>query len=247
MLASIPSRRSLELLGAAVVAGGLAGAAFTAGVRRERRESKRLHRTLVQLLLNTLSSGDPVTARHSLRVADLTDALAEALALPPREQATLRVAALLHDMGKIDDRFFHIIHSRSPLSKRQRAEIKQHPCESAHILEPLEPVHPEISRIVASHHECWNGSGYPNGRAGEEIPLAARIISVADVFDAVTQPRAYHDPLSVEEAFEVLREDAGSKFDPAIVALLDRAEVRKRWAQIARSGLEEEERVQGRA
>ncbi len=240
MLTSISSRRSLELLGAAVVAGGLAGAAWTAGARREKRQSKRLHRTLVQLLLNTLSSGDPATARHSRRVADLTDSLAEALELPSRERATLRVAALLHDMGKIDDRFFHIIHSREPLSKQQRNEIKHHPCESAYILEPLEPTHPEISRIVASHHESWNGSGYPKGLAGEEIPLAARIISVADVFDAVTQPRAYHDPLSVEDAFAELRKDAGSKFDPQIVALLDRPEVREQWTQIARSGRAEE-------
>ncbi len=232
------------LMFAPAIAAGSAWAAYKVGRSRERRNAARLHRILVEVLLNALSAGDPITGRHSRRVADLTDVLAEGRGLSRRERATLRVAALLHDMGKIDDRFFHIVHSRDPLSDRERSRIESHPHESAYILEPLEDTHPGISSVVASHHECWNGTGYPEGRAGEEIPLAARFISMADVFDAMTQPRAYREPLEPEEALGILCEDSGTKFDPATVALLEQPGLRQRWLDIARDGRVVEERAQ---
>lgn len=231
-------------LGGAVLGGTAAAAGWLAGRRREGRHSARLHRSLVEVLLNVLTAGDPPTARHSRRVANLTDVIAEALRMPHGERATLRVAALLHDMGKIDDRFFHIVHSRDGLTPEQRAQIKHHPHESAHILKPLERAHPGIMSVVASHHECWNGEGYPHGRRGSEIPLAARIITMADVFDALTQPRAYRDPFPPEKAFEELRGDSGTKFDPALIQLLDRPEVRRQWTRIAQSGRQAEAKAQ---
>jgi putative nucleotidyltransferase with HDIG domain len=229
------SNRPLPLLGA--VAAGAAVVGWAAGALRERRRAARTHRTLVELLLNALSAGDAETERHSRRVADLTDSLAAALGMKRRERAMLRVAALLHDMGKINDRFFDIVHSRDPLSQEQRAEIEQHPYESAHILAPLEKLHPGILRAVASHHEWWNGNGYPDGREEHEIPLAARAIALADVFDALTQPRSYRDPLSVDEAIAKLDEDAGTKFDPQLVRLVESPRVRREWERIARRGL----------
>ncbi len=209
---------------------------------RERR-AKLTHRILVDLLLNVLTADDPGTARHSRRVADLSYALALACGMKPDELTTLRVAALLHDMGKVDDRFWHIVHSRQPLSRQQRNEIKYHPHESARILEPLEQIHPGITDIVASHHECWNGEGYPRGLEEGEIPLCARIIAIADAFDAITQPRKYRDALPVEEALDELCKGSGRQFDPQLIEHLQSWPVLDQWGEIARNGRVEEERA----
>jgi putative nucleotidyltransferase with HDIG domain len=221
-----------RLAGAAAASAGLVGMAWMVDVARRRRDNSRLHRGMVDSLLNALYAGDPVTARHSRRVADLSYALAEAVGMRGHPLHTLRVAALLHDMGKIDDRFFHIVHSRTPLTREQRAEIKGHPHESAHILTPLETEHPGITEIVSTHHECWDGSGYPHGLHDLDIPLEARIIAVADAFDAMTQPRKYRDAMPVEEALKALREGAGSQFDPTLVEVAETEPVRGIWAQI---------------
>lgn len=239
----LDTRTARALAGGALVLAGAAATAMAADARRMRRRNRRLHRTLVDLLLNAITSGDAATARHSRRVADLTDALAEPLRMGREERATLRVASLLHDMGKIDDRFFDIVHSHGPLTEQQRAEIKDHPHESADILGPLERIHPGITPIVSGHHECWDGSGYPDGLAAEEIPLGARLIAVADVFDAMTQPRPYRDPLAPDEVREQIREGAGRHFDPGLVRLLDRPEVWERWTGIARAGCADERRA----
>jgi putative nucleotidyltransferase with HDIG domain len=228
---------------------GLTGTALGAGlvllgwrwdVRRRRRRMARLHRVLVDLLLNAISAGDPPTERHSRRVADLTDALSSAVGYRDTPHSTLRVAALLHDMGKIDDRFFSILHSCEPLTPEERSQIEDHPHQSADILQPLERIHPGISRIVEAHHECWDGNGYPKGLEGEDIPLAARVISVADVFDALTQPRAYRPGIDPGEALEMIRHGSGTRFDPGIVEELARPEVLERWSQIVEAGRREE-------
>lgn len=234
-------RQTAALAGAVLATAGLVAIGWAVDARRREENARLMHRRLVDLLLNALTADDPVTARHSRRVADLSYALAQACGgLSKREMATLRVAALLHDMGKIDDRFFLIVHSRKRLSDEQRAEIKHHPHQSAAILSPLEELHPGIQRIVSSHHECWDGSGYPCGLGGEEIPLAARIITLADVFDAMTQPRKYKEPMSVEEALEKLDEGAGRQFDPHLVELIESGAVLARWTEIAREGLDDE-------
>jgi putative nucleotidyltransferase with HDIG domain len=230
------------LYGVALAAASALGAAWFTDAQRRRR-SKQLHRTMVDLLLNTLSAGDPVTERHSRRVADLTDALAATYGMGRERRARLRVASLLHDMGKIDDRFFDILHSCHPLSSEERSKIKQHPHESAYILQPMERIHPGITLIVESHHECWDGRGYPRGLRGEQIPLEARVISVADVFDAMSQPRAYKEPSSVEKVLQVIRGGAGERFDPEVVARLERPEVLRHWRRVARAGCDAEHRA----
>lgn len=223
------------------------GLGWVIDARRRGREAHRLHRVLVDLLLNALHSGDPRTERHSRRVADLTDVLAHTYGLDERRRARLRVAALLHDLGKIDDGIFEIVHSRDRLSPGDRAAMQCHPHTSADILRPLEKIHPGIGRIVESHHESWDGSGYPKGLRGTEIPLEARIMSAADVFDAMSQPRAYREPNPIGRVLEQLKESAGSKFDPQVIRRVERPDVLSRWAEIAGRGKSEERREEARA
>lgn len=223
-------------IGASVV-----GAAWAVDAIRRGRRSSRLHRVLVDLLLNTLSAGDPVTERHSRRVANLADVLFRKFRLPASSHPTLRIAALLHDLGKIDDRFFPILHSYAPLTAEERALIEEHPQEGADILEPLEQIHPGVTAIVESHHECWDGDGYPRGLRGEEIPIGARIISLTDVLDAMTQPRSYRPPLPFDEALEQIRRGSGSRFDPAVVEALYDPYVSGQLQRIVSAGRKEEE------
>jgi putative nucleotidyltransferase with HDIG domain len=230
-------RSSTLLTGlAGALAGALIAMALSRAGARHRQQAALLHRTLVDLLLNTLSAGDASTERHSRRVADLTDALAESYGLSGGAHSTLRLAALLHDMGKIDDRFFDILHGCEPLSQVDRESILAHPDQGADILRPLEAIHPGISAIVAAHHECWDGQGYPAGLSGEEIPLESRLISVADVFDAMTQPRRYRPPRTVDEALQEIRSGSGSRFDPAIVARVQSPEIVSKWVRIMEQG-----------
>ena len=235
---SIP--QPLWLLGAAAATAGTMGAAWYSDARRRDQTSRKLRRVMVDVLLNALNSGDAFTERHSRRVADLTDVLGCAFDLSPSCRSRLRVASLLHDMGKIDDRFFHILHSCGTLTREERARIKQHPHQSAYILTPMERIYPGITYIVESHHECWDGRGYPRGLKGEEIPLEARIISVADVFDAMSQPRQYKEPRSVERVLSDIRGGAGERFDPGVVAMLDREDVLGAFTRIAERGHQRE-------
>jgi putative nucleotidyltransferase with HDIG domain len=215
---------------------GAGAAALYLLARRRREAARRGQRAWVDVLLNTLTAGDAATERHSRRVAGLTDVLADALRLGEKQRATLRLAALLHDLGKIDDRYFAIVHGERPLDEGERRRIEDHPSTSAYILGPLEEIHPGLVEIVSAHHESWNGEGYPRGLRGEEIPLGARLIAVADFFDALTQHRSYRSPRDPEEVLREIAGEAGGRFDPAVVALLGRPWVRARWLAGASRG-----------
>jgi putative nucleotidyltransferase with HDIG domain len=238
------TRRAPDPVLTVATAGAILATAWALDAWRRTRASAELHRTLIDLLLNALHSGDAETERHSRRVADLTDALAAAYGLGRRARARLRVAALLHDVGKMDDTLFKIVHSCDTLSAEDRREIERHPTEGADIIRPLDELHPGISSIVESHHECWNGEGYPDGLMGSEIPLEARILSAADVFDAMTQPRNYHEPYGVDEALERIRRSSGARFDPEVVRRVNLPEVKERWAMVAAMGRLQESRVE---
>ena len=234
-------RPPAPILGAVALLGG-AAAGWSVATRRARRRTAMVHRTMVQLLLNTLCAGDPGTARHSRRVAALTDIVGRSYRLDREARARLRVGALLHDLGKLEGDINALVHSDRQLTGCERSRVQQHSDQSADILEPLERIHPGIAEIVQSHHERWDGTGYPRGIAGTLIPLESRIIAVADVFDAMTQPRSYHEAAEPDEVLAVLREQAGKSFDPDVVNRLDRPEIWSEWAEIARSGRRSEAR-----
>lgn len=238
------SRSPISALTAALMSAGAFGGAWLLDARRRERHAHRLHRTIVDLLLNTLHAGDPRTGRHSRRVAELAEPLAESYRLDRSQHTVLRLAALLHDLAKIDDRFFDILHSCERLTAEQRNAIEGHPDEAADIVRPLDRVHPGLAAVIEAHHERWDGKGYPDKLRGEQIPLAARILSVADVFDALTQPRSYREAMAVDDALAKLRESAGERFDPDVVRRVHEPDVVARWREIVRRGREEERQAE---
>lgn len=164
---------------------------------------------------------------YNRRVSKLSALLAEALGQPPEWQDRIEEAACLHDLGKLWVAK-EILDKPGPLTEEEYEEVKKHTLVGAALLsQGTSELVRMAGRIARSHHERWDGEGYPDGLEGEEIPLSARIVAVADAFDAMTQDRPYREALSVEEAFHVLDEEAGAQFDPQVseAALRRRDEV----------------------
>ena len=172
----------------------------------------------LERLAGALEARDPRTHGHSKRVARHATSIARGLKLEDREVARIRTAALLHDVGKIEVPW-SILEKPGALTDDEFAEIKKHPAAGARLVEGMGD--PELTAIVRHHHERIDGGGYPDRIGGEEIPIGARIIAVADTFDALTSARSYRPPRSHEEALGVLREEAGSQLDARAVKAFD--------------------------
>lgn len=159
---------------------------------------------------------DRETRGHTLRVTALAVELARAMGMPEDQIVHLRRGALLHDIGKmaIPD---EILHKPGPLTPEEMAVMRRHPQYAYELLQPLAYLRPALD-IPYCHHERWDGSGYPRGLRGEEIPLAARIFAVVDVWDALSNPRAYRPAWSPDRVRAYLAEQAGRQFDPRVVA-----------------------------
>jgi putative nucleotidyltransferase with HDIG domain len=169
---------------------------------------------LLEQLTMALEARDPGTHRHSQRVARHAVEIAKRMGLSREEVARIRTAAAIHDVGKIETPP-SILRKREPLTEREFATIKRHSIVGAGMAAGLGD--DELVRIVRHHHERLDGKGYPDGLAGEEIPLGARIIAVADTFDAVTSSRPYRDARKHSEALELLTAEAGTQLDPDAV------------------------------
>ncbi|MEM6701757.1 MAG: HD domain-containing phosphohydrolase [Acidobacteriota bacterium] len=170
----------------------------------------------IRALLAAIEAKEPYTRGHSERVASYSQAIARHLNRSSREfHEQLWVAGLLHDVGKIgiEDR---VLNKGDVLTEEEFSEMKQHPVIGAEIMSAIEQLKPLLPAI-RWHHERWNGQGYPDGLAGESIPLMARIVAVADTFDAVTTQRVYQDPCTAEEALEIIERLNGTGFDPRVV------------------------------
>ena len=177
--------------------------------------TQRVYYETLKSLAGALEARDDYTRGHSERVADISKRIALGLELPEREVDKIHNAALLHDIGKIGIRDEVLLAPRA-LTKEERHVIEQHPSFGNSILMPLKFLG-EIREYVRHHHERWDGSGYPDGRAGTDIPLASRIIAVADTFDAMTSTRPYRSALSYDTAIEEITKSAGTQFDPDVV------------------------------
>jgi putative two-component system response regulator len=160
---------------------------------------------------------DRETEGHSRRVTELTIRLAQAMGMTEEEIIHIRHGALLHDMGKIGIPDA-ILHKPDELTEQEWAIMHQHPKFAFQMLNPIEYLR-EALEIPYFHHEKWDGTGYPQGLKGEQIPIAARIFTVADVWDALTSDRPYRPAWSQDDAMEYIREQSGKHFDPQVVEL----------------------------
>jgi len=183
---------------------------------RQRQEELTV-RALESLVL-ALEARSPYFEGHAARVADLAATIATKLGLVDSEVETIRVAGRLRDLGMIGIRD-EVLNKQGPLSQPELAHVRDHVVVGARILAPLGNL-AHVADIVRSHHERWDGTGYPEGLAGTAIPLAARVLHVADVFDALTSPRPYQQPVSQQEALERIAQLAGQAFDAAVVEAL---------------------------
>ena len=175
------------------------------------------HEGMLGLLLETLALRDPSAARHAAAVAHYAHELARAAGLSEREQAIVHTAGLLHDLGKeaLPD---HILIGRSELHPAERRLIERHPADGARLLLRVEGMG-EVAAAVLAHHERIDGRGYPDGLSGDEIPMTARILAVAEVYDVMTAPDSYRMQLSPAEAEDELRHVAGTQLDGRLVWL----------------------------
>ncbi|WP_338325284.1 HD-GYP domain-containing protein [Pseudodesulfovibrio senegalensis] len=174
---------------------------------------------LAESLGNAIDAKDHCTRSHSEEVAVITQAIGLQMGLSPRSADILHIAGHLHDIGKIgipDS----ILKKRGPLTDEEFAVIKQHPAMGAAIIEPVTCLSGKngIMKMVLHHHERFDGRGYPDGLAGEDIPLGARVIAVADSLSAMLQDRPYRRARDYENAVAEIERCAGTQFDPRIVS-----------------------------
>ncbi|MCX2726793.1 HD-GYP domain-containing protein [Thermomicrobium sp. 4228-Ro] len=175
---------------------------------------------VVAALAAAVEAEDSYTKEHSVRVARLAASIAQELGLPPERERILYQAGILHDIGKIGIPDA-ILQKPGRLTAEEFALVREHPVRSWEIARQIRSFAPMLPAI-RWHHERLDGSGHPDGLRGEEIPLDARILAVADVFDALTSVRPYRAALSVEEALALLRQEAGTRLDVECVAALER-------------------------
>jgi ribonuclease P protein subunit RPR2 len=186
--------------------------------KQERARSLQLSRSYaatVRALAGAVEARDAYTGKHAERVAAYGIELARALGMARPEAPEIEFGFLLHDIGKvaIPDR---ILYKPGSLSDEERELMNRHPVIGAEIVSGIEFL-TEAAEVVRSHHERWDGRGYPDGLAGEDIPLAARVFAVADVLDALTSDRPYRPASPLSTAREMICAEAGRQFDPQVV------------------------------
>ncbi|MFZ5453152.1 MAG: HD domain-containing phosphohydrolase [Thermodesulfobacteriota bacterium] len=168
----------------------------------------------IKALVRSLEARDPYTGQHSARVTEIVSHFGRHLGLPPEELESLKTASYLHDIGKVGISDF-ILLKPGPLTQDERLIIETHPLIGGKIVEPL-GLRPQEKDVILYHHERWDGRGYPQGLAGEEIPFACRLLTLADVYDALTTDRPYRHRCSIAKALEEIRAHAGTQFDPEL-------------------------------
>jgi putative nucleotidyltransferase with HDIG domain len=183
--------------------------------RARREELRRSYMATVRALSNAVEARDAYTGKHAERVAAYALQIGSTLGITLSDSEEIEFGFLLHDIGKVAIADA-ILYKPGALTEKERALMEQHPLIGAEIVHGIEFLG-AAAEVVRSHHERWDGAGYPDGLAGEQIPFAARVFSVADVLDALTTERPYRPASTLEVARRTITEEAGRQFDPRVV------------------------------
>jgi HD-GYP domain-containing protein (c-di-GMP phosphodiesterase class II) len=196
---------------------------FCGDLIRNHRLVRELHDMLIAMvrsLVNAVDQKDAYTSGHSVRVAYFATLLGRAVGVGGRDLRMLEWSALLHDVGKIGIRD-NVLKKKGKLSAEEFDHIKEHPVRSHKVVQEVPQLADALDGVL-HHHERYNGTGYPSGLAGEGIPLQARIVQIADVFDALTSTRSYRPAFDWRRALDILAQEAGKAIDPHLQGIFDR-------------------------
>jgi putative nucleotidyltransferase with HDIG domain len=184
---------------------------------------ERVNRELLELMVKAIEARDPYTSGHSVRVAEYARSVAREFGLPPKHVDDIATAALLHDVGKIHEDFAPLLRKDGRLTPDERMLMQAHPVRSADLAGTIDAFRGRVQADIRNHHENYDGTGYPDGLAGDAIPIGARIIMIADTVDAMTTDRPYRRALTLAKALEELVKYSGRQFDPSLVELVCRS------------------------
>ncbi len=233
---------SLLLVSAVVYLAVRASRARAQRAAAERRQAERmsdLYMATIEALALAIDAKEQSAHNHIGRVQIYATALARALGMSDDEQQAVKIAALLHDVGKLAVPE-HILAKPGPLTPEEFQKIRVHPQVGADIIAGI-PFPSPVAPLILSHHERWDGRGYPSGLRGEEIPLGARILCLVDYFDALTSSRPYHKPMSIEATLTMIEQEAGKALDPTAAAtflrILPEVRIEAEKADLARRRL----------
>ena len=206
----------------------------SAAIREAHVGLQRANVEFIETLASALDARDPYTAGHSRRVSEYACAIAGAMNLSRQELSEIRIGALLHDIGKlgVSDA---ILLKPGKLTAEENALIQEHPTIGRRILEGVNAFQPYLA-VVELHHENWDGTGYPHGLRGDETPLTARIVKIADAYDAMTSDRPYRKGMSHDKALSVFEQISGTQLDPVVVNAFRRLQVVELKATLSEIG-----------
>ena len=191
----------------------------------------------LELMVKAMEARDPYTSGHSRRVSEYAVAIARELRLPATELDSIKRAALLHDVGKIYEEFAPLLRKDGKLTPEEMMIMQTHVVRSGQLVSTATRLRGDVERMIRHHHENFDGSGYPDGLLGVQIPIGARIIMVADTIDAMTTDRPYRRAMGLSRALEELERHSGRQFDPELVRLVAKSStIRRLLGEETRSG-----------
>jgi HD-GYP domain-containing protein (c-di-GMP phosphodiesterase class II) len=196
------------------------GALLVSHLQQRNRQLYHSHIDTITMVVQAIEKRDSQTSGRTRRLATLAKAIGKELALSDEQLLVLELSALLHDLGMLAISET-LLKKPGPLAEREYGTIKKHPQKGKEMIEGI-PFLEKAIPDVFHHHEKFNGTGYPEGLSGTSIPLASRILAVVDAFEAMTRGRPYHERLSVDQAVEEIKKEAGNQFDPDVVGAFER-------------------------